>query len=88
MHKSNHLAVCRHLWLHGVAQFGGVLGVTLAVNQPQRGPLVVLDDVGDAAEILQENKGGGEVKTSLKSPNYINELKFDIFPMLLETSEM
>lgn len=40
------------LGLHGVAQFGGILGVTLAVNQHQWIPLVVLDDVGDAGEML------------------------------------
>lgn len=36
-----------------VVQPGGVLGVVLAVDQHQRGPLVVLDDVGHAVEILQ-----------------------------------
>lgn len=41
------------LRLHGVAQFGGVLGVVLAVDQHQRIPLVVLNDLRDAAEILK-----------------------------------
>lgn len=41
-----------HLGPRRVAQFGGVLGVTLAVYQHQRIPLVILDDVGDTAEIL------------------------------------
>lgn len=41
------------LRLHGVAQLGGVLGVALTVNQHQGIPLVVVNDVGDAAEVLQ-----------------------------------
>lgn len=36
----------------GLAQSDGVLAVTLAVDQHQRMPLVVLYDVGDAAEKL------------------------------------
>ena len=47
------------LGLHGVAQFGGILGVTLAVDQHQRIPLVVLDDVGDAGEMLKKKKKQG-----------------------------
>lgn len=42
------------LGLHGVAQLGGVTAVALAVNQHQRNPLVVLDDVTDAVEILEK----------------------------------
>lgn len=53
------------LGLDGAAQFGGVLGVTLAVDQHQRNPLVVLDDVGHAAEILEEKKKVG-MKSFLK----------------------
>lgn len=45
-----------HLGLHGEAQFGGVLGVTLAINQHQGVSLVVLYDVGDTAEILQKKQ--------------------------------
>lgn len=59
MHESNHWAVHHpqgSLGLHRIAQFGGILGVTLGVNQHQRVPLVVLDDVRDAAEILQKQK--------------------------------
>lgn len=44
------------LGLHGVAQFGGVLGVVLAVDQHQRIPLVVLDDLRDAAEMLKNKE--------------------------------
>lgn len=47
---------CLHLGLDGAVQFGGVLGVTLAVDQHQRIPLVAVDDVGDAAEILEEKE--------------------------------
>lgn len=48
---------------HWVAQSGGVLGVALAVNEHQRIPLVVLNDVGDAAEILKpKNKTSDEVR--------------------------
>lgn len=39
--------------LHGEAEPRGVLGVALAVDQHQRVPLVVLDDVRHAAEVLQ-----------------------------------
>lgn len=39
-----------------VAEPGGVLGVVLAVDQHQRSPLVVLDDVRQAVEILQGKK--------------------------------
>lgn len=39
-----------------VAEPGGVLGVVLAVDQHQRSPLVVLDDVRQAVEILQNKK--------------------------------
>lgn len=46
---------------HWVAQFGGFLGVTLAVNQHQRILLVVVDDVGEAAEILQKEWDSDEV---------------------------
>lgn len=45
-----------HLGLHGVAQLGGILGVILAVDQHQWMPLVVLDDVGDTAEMLKKNE--------------------------------
>lgn len=41
-----------HLGPHRVAQLGGVLAVTLAVNQHEWISLVVLNDVGDVAEIL------------------------------------
>lgn len=54
-----------HLGLDRAAQFGGVLGVILAVNQHQRNPLVVLDDVGHAAEILEDKKKVG-MESSLK----------------------
>lgn len=40
------------LGLDGETQLGGVLGVTLTINQHQRDPLVALDDVADAAEML------------------------------------
>lgn len=39
-----------------MAEPGGVLGVVLAVDQHQRSPLVVLDDVRQAVEILQHKK--------------------------------
>lgn len=54
MHKFSRLFATSkgHLGPGRVAQFGGILGVTLAVDQHQRMLLVVLDDVGDAAEIL------------------------------------
>lgn len=48
-----------HLGPRGVAQFGGVLCVTLAVDQHQRIPHVVLDDVRDAAEILKNKTKQG-----------------------------
>lgn len=59
---------CLHLGLDGAVQFGGVLGVTLTVDQHQRIPLMALDDVGDAAEILEEEKETRKVrmKCSLK----------------------
>lgn len=38
--------------LHWVGQLGGVLGVTLAVDEHQRIPLVALDYVGDAVKML------------------------------------
>lgn len=40
------------LKFYSVAQFGGVPGVTLAVNQHQRIPLMLLNHPGDAAEML------------------------------------
>lgn len=57
-----------NLGLHGVAQFGGVLCVALAVDQHQRIPLVVLDDVRDAAEKLKKQNKDDKVrmKSSLK----------------------
>lgn len=45
-----------HLGLHGVAQFGGVIAIGLAVNQHQGKPLVVFNDVGYTAEILDEKQ--------------------------------
>lgn len=41
---------------HWVAQHGGVLGVVLAVDQHQRGPLVGLNHVANAAEVLEGKK--------------------------------
>lgn len=41
---------------HWVAQLGGVLGVALAVDQHQGSPLVVLDDLRNATEILKDKK--------------------------------
>lgn len=55
-------ATSLHLGLDGAAQFGCVLGVTLAVDQHQRNPLVVLDDVGHAAEILRKKKESWDEK--------------------------
>lgn len=46
------------LRLHGEAQPGSILGVALAIDQHQRGPLMVLNDAGDAAEILEKKKRG------------------------------
>lgn len=54
-HKSNNSAAAvseGRLGPHRVAQFGGILCVTQAVNQHKWISLVVLDDVGDTAEIL------------------------------------
>lgn len=41
---------------HWVAQLGGVLGVALAVDHHQGSPLVVIDDLGNAAEMLKDKK--------------------------------
>lgn len=42
----------RVTWLHWIAQLGSILAVTLDVNQHERNPLVVLNDVRNAGEIL------------------------------------
>ena len=56
---------------HWVAQFGGFLGVTLAVNQHQRILLVAVDDVGEAAEILQKDSE----EVGIKSLNVLEIIK-------------
>ncbi|KAA8584034.1 hypothetical protein FQN60_015242, partial [Etheostoma spectabile] len=61
-HRQRHLMEWkRPNWPHWVAQSGGFLGVTLAVNQHQRKLLVVVDDVGEAAEILQKEWDSDDV---------------------------
>lgn len=58
LHTCDNLAaiIRGHLGLHGVAEFGGVIAIGLAVNQHQGQPLVVLNDVGYTGEILDQKK--------------------------------
>lgn len=55
-----------HLGLHGVAQLGAVIAIGLAVNQHQGQLLVVLNDVGYTAEILDQKKKHRHVKNLYK----------------------